>query len=175
MQQTLAVLSRALDDLGLTYETERKPSGTTTVVVELPGEHKLRTTCAFVLGQHSLAANAFVMRAPQEREAEVHRWLLRRNQRLFGIAYAIDRFGDLYLVGRGPHGAVTPEVVDQILGAVASTADGYFDVLLEMGFESAIRAEWRWRLERGEPTRNLDAFRHLAPEGPDAAGFGLDR
>ena len=34
------------------------------------------------------------------------------------------------------------------------------------GFGSSIRKEWEWRLSRGEPTHNLEAFRHLAP--PDA-------
>jgi hypothetical protein len=76
----------------------------------------------------------------------------------------VDHLGDIYLVGRLPLDAITPQSVDAVLGSVAATADGDFDTLLEMGFESAIRAEWRWRLDRGEPTANLQAFRHLAPE-----------
>ncbi|MDT4986156.1 MAG: hypothetical protein QOI74_250, partial [Micromonosporaceae bacterium] len=34
---------------------------------------------------------------------------------------------------------------------------------LELGFSGAIRKEWAWRRSRGEPTMNLEAFRHLAP------------
>ena len=135
-----------------------------TCTVVLPGENKLRTTCSLVAGEHSLSVNAFVARHPDENAPAVHRWLLERNRRLFAIAYAIDQLGDIYLVGRIPVGAVTPEVVDQVLGAVLSEADGSFNTILELGFRSAIEKEWRWRLSRGESTANLAAFEHLRPE-----------
>jgi len=32
---------------------------------------------------------------------------------------------------------------------------------LEMGFLSAMQREWDWRISRGEPTFNLEAWRHL--------------
>ncbi|MFC9140429.1 YbjQ family protein [Streptomyces rochei] len=44
---------------------------------------------------------------------------------------------------------------------VTEAADGAFNPLLELGFASAIRKEYAWRTERGESTRNLDAFTHL--------------
>lgn len=59
-------------------------------VVTLPGTRKLSTTCSLIVGKHSLSLNAFVVRHPDENEAEVHRWLLERNLRLFGLSYAID-------------------------------------------------------------------------------------
>jgi hypothetical protein len=49
-------------------------------------------------------------------------------------------------------------------------ADGSFNVLLELGFASAIRKEYAWRVSRGESTRNLEAFGHLT--GGDGAGPG---
>ena len=133
------------------------------VAVVLPGEHKLRTTCSLVAGTHSLSINAFVARHPDENAAEVHRWLLERNRRLFGIAYALDPLGDIYLVGRVPAAVVTPEVLDQIMGAVLAEADGAFNTILAMGFRSSIEKEWGWRLSRGESTANLAAFEHLRP------------
>ncbi len=160
MRDPMAVLTGTFEDLGVPYEHR----GGDTVVAELPGTHKLKIPVAFAVGSHSVAVNAFVVRAPQEHVPQIHRWLLRRNQRLFAVAYAVDHLGDIYLVGRLPLDAITPQSVDALLGSVAATADGDFDTLLEMGFESAIRAEWRWRLDRGEPTANLQAFRHLAPE-----------
>lgn len=161
-----AVLLSVFDDLELPYESRCTPA-TRTVVVELPGTHKLKTPVAFSIGAHSVTINAFVVRAPAEHEAQVHRWLLRRNQRLFGVAYALDHLGDVYLVARLPLSVLTARSVDDLLGSIAATADGDFDTLLEMGFESAIRAEWRWRLDRGESTSNLSAFQHLAPDsGP---------
>ncbi len=144
---------------GLDFEI----SGNTCTVV-LPGEHKLRTTCSLVAGEHSLSVNAFVARHPDENADAVHRWLLERNRRLFGIAYAIDQLGDIYLVGRIPAAAVTEQLLDQVLGAVLSEADGSFNTILELGFRSSIEKEWRWRLSRGESTANLAAFEHLRPE-----------
>ena len=133
------------------------------VTVVLPGEHKLRTTCALVTGPHSLSINAFVARHPDENAAVVHRWLLERNRRLFAVGYAIDQLGDIYLVGRLPAATVTPEVLDQVMGAVLAEADGSFNHILELGFRSSIEKEWRWRLSRGESTANLAAFEHLRP------------
>ncbi len=143
---------------GLDFEI----SGNTCTVV-LPGEHKLRTTCSLVAGEHSLSVNAFVARHPDENADAVHRWLLERNRRLFGIAYAIDQLGDIYLVGRIPVEAVSEQLLDQVLGAVLSEADGSFNTILELGFRSSIEKEWRWRLSRGESTANLAAFEHLRP------------
>ncbi|HNO16235.1 MAG TPA: YbjN domain-containing protein, partial [Actinomycetota bacterium] len=134
-----------------------------TCTVVLPGEHKLRTTCSLVAGEHSLSVNAFVARHPDENADAVHRWLLERNRRLFGIAYAIDQLGDIYLVGRIPVEAVSEQLLDQVLGAVLSEADGSFNIILELGFRSSIEKEWRWRLSRGESTANLAAFEHLRP------------
>ncbi len=176
MTDTMAVLTSALDDLGVPYESAPASSGSgRTVVAELPGEHKLKIPVALTVDTHSVVVNAFVVRAPQERTEQIHRWLLRRNRRLFAVAYAVDHLGDIYLVARLPLAAITAESVDTILGSVAATADGDFDTLLEMGFESSIRAEWRWRLDRGESTRNLQAFRHLAPDSADAAGSSHER
>lgn len=152
-----AAIEQALRDAELTWES---PSGGS-YVVTLPGTRKLSTTCSLIVGKHSLSVNAFVIRRPDENHAEVHRWLLERNTRLYGVGYALDRLGDVYLVGRLPLAAVTPEEVDRLLGAVLENADGVFNTLLEMGFASAIRKEHAWRTSRGESTRNLDAFAHL--------------
>ncbi len=135
-------------------------------VIKLPGTRKLSTTCSLVVGRHSLSVNAFVIRRPDENHAEVHRWLLERNSRLFGVAYAIDQLGDIYLAGKLPLAAVTADELDRVLGAVLEQADGSFNLLLEKGFATAIRKEYAWRTARGESTRNLDAFRHLTqPSG----------
>ncbi|MER5949694.1 YbjN domain-containing protein [Streptomyces sp. NPDC001904] len=139
-------------------------------VVKLPGTRKLSTTLSLRVGRHSLSLNAFVIRHPDENEAGVHRWLLERNLRLYGVGYAVDRLGDIYLTGKLPLAAVTPDELDRLLGSVLEASDGAFNTLLELGFASAIRREYEWRVSRGESTRNLDAFTHLIeradPEQP---------
>ena len=140
-------------------------------VVALPGTRKLSTTVSLKVGRHTLSLNAFVVRRPDENHEAFYRWLLERNTRLNGVAYAIDRLGDVYLVGRLPLAAVTPDEVDRLLGSVVENADGSFNTLLELGFASAIRKEYEWRTSRGESTRNLDAFAHLTrATGADRPG-----
>jgi hypothetical protein len=133
--------------------------------VTLPGERKLQTPCRLDVGEHSFAVHAFVARHPDENHERVYRWLLERNLRLFGVAFAVDHMGDIYLDGRLPLSSVTPEEVDRLLGAVLSYADESFNTILELGFASSIRKEWEWRLSRGESTRNLEAFRGWLESG----------
>ncbi len=132
-------------------------------VVVLPGERKQRTTVSMVVGEHALTVQAFVARHVDENAEDVYRWLLERNLRMYGVAFAVDHLGDIYLSGRLPLSSVTPDEVDRLLGSVLEYADSSFNTILELGFGSSIRKEWEWRLSRGEPTTNLEAFRHLAP------------
>ncbi|MFT2020236.1 YbjN domain-containing protein [Streptomyces sp. 796.1] len=155
-----AVIEHTLREAELTWE--RAADGA--YVVSLPGTRKLSTTCSLRVGKHALSINAFVIRHPDENAAAVHRWLLERNTRLYGVGYAIDPLGDIYLVGRLPLAAVTPDALDRLLGTVLENADGSFNTLLELGFASAIRKEYAWRTSRGESTRNLAAFTHLTGE-----------
>ena len=130
-------------------------------LVTLPGEKKLQTHCALIVGDHSLSINAFVIRKPDENEAAVHHWCMSKNASMYGLAYAINELGDIYLVGRLPLDAVNPQELDRILGSVLQYADSSFNPLLELGFANAIRREWAWRLTRGESLANLEAFAHL--------------
>ena len=133
--------------------------------VTLPGERKLKTPCRLDVGQHSFAVHAFVARHPDENHERVYRWLLERNLRLFGVAFAVDHHGDIYLDGRLPLSSVSPDEVDRLLGAVLSYADESFNTILELGFGTSIRREWEWRLARGESTANLEAFRGWLESG----------
>lgn len=134
------------------------------VVVALPGENKLETTVLLSAGNHGVRVEAFVCRKPDENFEDVFRYLLRRNRRLYGVAYTLDKAGDIYLVGRIAEHAVTPEELDVVLGQVLEAADYDFNVIVGIGFISSIKREWEWRVSRGEPLRNLEPFRHLIEE-----------
>ena len=127
----------------------------------LPGERKLQTHCAIVVGDHSVSINAFVIRKPDENLAGVHEWLLKKNASMYCVAFAINEMGDIYLVGRLPFNSVTEQELDRVIGAVLQYSDASFNPLLEIGFSSAIRREWAWRVSRGESLANLKAFEHL--------------
>ncbi|MFF4557375.1 YbjN domain-containing protein [Streptomyces sp. NPDC001422] len=157
MADAASIIEQVLNEAELEWESPAAGS----YVVKLPGTRKLSTTVSLIVGKHSLSLNAFVVRHPDENHAAVHRWLLERNLKLYGVSYAVDPLGDVYLVGKLPLAAVTPDEVDRLLGSVLEAADGSFNTLLELGFASAIRKEYDWRVSRGESTRNLDAFTHL--------------
>ena len=140
-------------------EFEKKDSNT--FLITLPGEKKLQTHCALIVGDHSLSINAFVIRKPDDNEATVHAWCMAKNASLYGIAFAINGLGDIFLVGRLPLSAITDREIDRLVGAVLQLSDSSFNPLLELGFTNAIRREWAWRLSRGESLANLDAFKHL--------------
>ena len=154
-EAAIETVRRALD--GADVEWEELRDGVFSVT--LPGERKLRTPCRIDVGKHSFAVHAFVARHPDENHERVYRWLLERNLKLFGVAFAIDHHGDIYLDGRLPLASVTEDEVDRLLGSVLAYADDSFNPILEMGFGSSIRKEWAWRVARGESTANLEAFR----------------
>jgi hypothetical protein len=161
-QHARRVIEQALQDVELPWES---PSPGT-YVTQLPGTRKLSTTCQLIVGRHTVSVNAFVVRRPDENHEAFYRWLLERNLRLYGVSYAVDRLGDVYLSGRLPLAAVSAEEIDRLLGSVVENADGSFNTLLELGFASAIRKEYAWRVSRGESVRNLAAFTHLTGEEP---------
>src|SRR5262249_60574980 len=98
--------------------------------------------CQLEVGEHALLVEAFVMRRPEENREQVYALLLQRNARMYGVAFALDQAGDVYLVGRVALHAVTADELDRLLGAVLSYADENFNSLLEIGFGSCLRREW---------------------------------
>lgn len=155
-----ATIVEALERAELDYVRR----GDRVLETDLPGERKLKTTVRLEVGRHSLGVHAFVARRPDENHVGVYRWLLEKNLKMFGVAFAVDASGDIYLDGRLPLHAVTVDEVDRLLGSVLSYADDSFNTILELGFASSIRKEWEWRELRGESTRNLEAFKHLRPD-----------
>lgn len=134
--------------------------------VTLPGTKKLQTNVWLRVNPHALVVEAFVCRRPDEAHEDVYRFMLRRNAKLYGVAYTVDQLGDIYLVGRTSLESVTPDELDRLLGQVLEAADGDFNTLLELGFATSIRREYEWRVSRGESLANLKAFEHLTtPSG----------
>ena len=159
-------VAAALESLGLDYESPRPGA----FLVKLAGQHKLATMTWLVTGEHSLGVEAFFCRQPDENAEAFYRFLLERNGRMYGVHFSLDRAGDVYLSGHLPLSSVSAQDIDQLLGCVLTYSDENFDAALEIGFGSAIRREWAWRVKRGESLANLRAFARLAdPNGGDPA------
>jgi hypothetical protein len=152
-----ATVGAALAELGVDHH-RREPGQ---FLVTLPGTNRLQTHCWLLVREHALFVQAFVCRQPDEAHDAVYRFLLQRNARLYGVHYALDRVGDIHLIGRIGLHAVTAEELDRVLGQVLEAADGDFNTLLELGFVTSIRREHAWRQDRGESLANLRAFEHL--------------
>ncbi|GAA4820093.1 YbjN domain-containing protein [Tomitella cavernea] len=165
VDDAIALIGGALDASGIDYTCPEGPH----FVLTLPGERKLKTTCLLTVGVHGVRVEAFVARHPDEDHGAVYKWLLRRNRHLFGVHYTIDKIGDIYLVGRISMDALGSDELDRVLGQVLEAADGDFNTILELGFHTSIRREWRWRTVRGESLRNLAAFEHLVTDDDRAA------
>ena len=150
-----------IEDFLTSHDLDFEKQGENTFMVTLPGEKKLETQCALIVGDHSLSINAFVIRKPDTHEDAVHKWCMLKNASMYGIAFAINELGDIFLVGRLPLDAVNAQEIDRIIGSVLQYSDSSFNPLLELGFADAIRREWAWRVSRGESLANLEAFKHL--------------
>ena len=154
-------VASVLDGLGLPYEQPEPDS----FLVTLTGTHKLATMTWLVVGQHSLQVEAFFCRQPDENHAEFYRFLLTRNARMYGVHFALDKIGDVYLTGRQPLASAREDEIDRLLGCVLTYSDETFDEALKIGFGSAIRREWAWREKRGESLANLLPFKSLIDDG----------
>jgi hypothetical protein len=157
-------LAKLVESVCAERELACDPTGEFSYAVTLPGAHKLKTICNLIVGEHALRIEAFVMRQPDERREELWSWLLQRNARMYGVAFSTDAVGDVYLTGRIGLGGLDADELDRLLGSVLTYADESFDTMLEIGYGSAIRREWEWRVSRGESTANLAAFAHLVGE-----------
>jgi len=165
-----AALGAALDGLGLTYE-HPEPAA---YLVRLEGQHKLATVTWLIAGEHSLQVEAFFCRQPDENHAVFYRFLLERSARMYGVHFALDPTGDVYLTGRLPLAAISESEIDRLLGSVLTYSDEAFNEALRIGFTSAIRREWAWREKRGESLANLRPFAALLKDanGDTAASAG---
>ena len=153
-----AAVEAALRSLELGFEQPRPGA----FLVKLEGQHKLATMTWLVVGEHSLGVEAFFCRQPDENHEAFYRFLLERSGRMYGVHFTLDQTGDVYLTGRLPLSSVCVDDIDRLLGCVLSYSDENFDAALKLGFGSAIRREWAWRVKRGESLANLQAFADFA-------------
>lgn len=163
-ESVASVVEAFLADAGIEWEPGARDGE---YVLTLPGEKKLKTVASLVVGADALSVSAFVIRQPDENHLEFYRYLLRRNLRLPGLAYAVDASGDVYVTGRVPLSAVDAAYLDALCGALLEAADAHFNELLVIGFITSMRKEWDWRVSRGESLRNLEAFRSILQRDGD--------
>lgn len=143
--RVLELVVEVLEQGGLDAEVV----GQDRVMSMLAGEHKRTIPVLFEVGDRSLRVQSLFTGVPDERHGEVYALLLHRNERARHVHFALDDAGDLLLVGRVPLGAVSAELLGEVLGELLVTADETFDVVLRTGFASYLAGEQAWRRGQG--------------------------
>jgi hypothetical protein len=92
------------------------------------------TTVWFGLGERSLTVEAYVLPGPPFNREAVFRQALARSFSTRRLHFALDRDGDLVLVGRVPIGEVTEEELELILGEVYEAIEVAFKPLVRVAF-----------------------------------------
>ena len=117
----------------------------------LAGEHKRSIPVHLSVGERETVVQSFFMRAPDENEAGLYEFLLRRHLRSYVLRFALADAGDVLLLAVLPNAAVTVPVLDRVLGQLLATADEAFNTALRLGFASYIAREQAWRERVGAP------------------------
>jgi len=118
--------------------------------VRVRGEEKLVTTVWFTVRERTLHHESYFMPAPEENAAACYEYLLRANQRLYGMAFSIGGEDAVYLTGRFPISvladaassgdpaavAAAEEHLDTILGATYAYSEECFRTAMRIGFAS---------------------------------------
>jgi hypothetical protein len=135
--------------------------------IRLENTKHLAAPVRLLVGNQSLLVEAFFVRRPDDKAEEFYRFLLERNGRMYGVHFAIDAKGDVYLIGRLPLVAVTPDEIGRLLGCVVAYADDAYEAAQQLGLADSIRREWDWRGWRGpgasQPTNGNDNRAARAP------------
>lgn len=104
--------------------------------VRVNGDEKQVFTIWFLLRQRSLFVETYFMPAPEEQQALVYEFLLRRNLRIFGMGFAIGGEDAVYLTGEIHNHAVTDAELDRLLGTAYMQTEECFRPAMRLGFAS---------------------------------------
>ncbi|HVE93491.1 MAG TPA: YbjN domain-containing protein [Acidimicrobiales bacterium] len=107
--------------------------------VRLQGEEKGVFTVWLTLRQRTLHVETYFMPAPEEREAELYEYLLRLNERLYGLSFAIGLEDAVYLVGHVPVSELDTAQLDQVIGAAYAYTEQYFRPAMRIGYASKFK------------------------------------
>jgi putative sensory transduction regulator len=141
MDQAAQVIERFLHEADIPFAR----AGESQWVTQLRGERKLTIPLVIALSGGRVRFESFFMRRPQENVDRFYDLLLRRNLRAYGVHFALDAIGDVYLVGARAAEGLDELELDRIIGAILIEADGLFDAAISIGFATYLEADLAWR------------------------------
>ncbi|MBV9254200.1 MAG: YbjN domain-containing protein [Actinobacteria bacterium] len=107
--------------------------------VRMKGEEKSFTTVWLTLRQRTLHYETYFMPAPEENIEACYEFLLRLNQKLFAMRFAIGLEDALYLVGQMPLSALDDDELDRIIGSTYAYAEQYFRPAMRIGYATQFK------------------------------------
>lgn len=107
--------------------------------VRLKGEEKSFTTVWLTLRQRTLHYETQFMPAPEENVEALYEYLMRLNNRLFAMRFAIGDEDAIYLLGQLPVGAIDVDELDRIVGSAYAYTEQYFRPAMRIGYASKFK------------------------------------
>lgn len=107
--------------------------------IRVNGEEKSVFSVWFMLRQRSLFVETYVLPAPEENQAAVYEYLLRRNLRIFGMSFAIGEEDAVYLTGEIHNRDITDAELDRLLGTAYLLTEQCFRPAMRLGFASKFK------------------------------------
>ena len=105
-------------------------------LVRLKGEEKSVITVWLTLRQRTLHYETYFIPAPEENVEACWEYLLRLNQRLFAMRFAIGPEDAVYLVGQMPLTALDVDELDRLVGSAYAYSEEYFRPAMSIAFAS---------------------------------------
>ena len=107
--------------------------------VRMKGEEKSVTTVWLTLRERTLHYETQFMPAPEENREQLFEYLMRLNNRLYGMRFAIGDEEAIYLVGQMPWTAVDEDELDRIMGSAYAYTEQWFRPAMRIGYASVFR------------------------------------
>ena len=107
--------------------------------IRLAGEEKQVTTIWFHLRERTLHFETQFMPSPEENREALFEYLLRLNNKLFGVRFSIGDEEAVYLMGQLPWSAVDEDELDRIVGSAYAYTEQYFRPAMRIGYASKFK------------------------------------
>ena len=107
--------------------------------IRLAGEEKQVTTIWFHLRERTLHFETQFMPSPEENREQLFEYLLRLNNKLFGVRFSIGDEDAVYLMGQLPWSAVDEDELDRIVGSAYAYTEQYFRPAMRIGYQSKFK------------------------------------
>jgi hypothetical protein len=107
--------------------------------IRLAGEEKQYTTIWFHLRERTLHFETQFMPSPEENREALFEYLLRLNNKLFGVRFSIGEEDAVYLMGQLPWSAVDEDELDRIVGSAYAYTEQWFRPAMRIGYASKFR------------------------------------